>query len=202
MEISFVKTENKEGCPYFQVREESGLTINFDYFLETEELWQGLSLDTFEFLLLENPFYNAESNVFELKMDEIDERLGFLIPINALLSNDGNFNKILCNYAFGAFWYLLSKIKKLREYSNNLSDYFRETLIVCVLHKRTIQRQIPTFTFDSYLLSFYEKGYSVYTKEPVKLVKGYDYEILISNSRTLHLKKVTNNTINDPFFKD
>lgn len=203
MDITWNPQNEDEEIAFFRVMDESdGLVIDFDYLPNSQKLWEGISLCNFEFILLDSPYYNAESNIYEIEIDKKGERFGYVIPINALVSRESNFKGPLKNYAYVSYWYLLTRINKLKNSKNLLTDYFHENLVVCVLNKETLNRHILDYSPDLYLLSFYEKGYYCCGQNPTKLVKGYDYEKLIKSSNKISINKVKSKYFENEFIKN
>ena len=202
MDIAWNPQSEDEEIAFFRVMDESdGLVIDFDYLPNSQKLWEGISLRNFEFILLDNPYFNAESNIYEIEIDKKGERFGYVIPINALVSCEGNLTGAIKNYAYVSYWYLLTQIDKLKNEKNSLTDYFHENLVVCVLHKETLNRHIQDFSPDLYLLSFYEKGYYRYGQKPTKLVKGYDYDKLITHLGKIYINRGQSKCLENQFIK-
>lgn len=188
--------------PYFEVEDDtSGLNGCFSYRPKSNGLWDDISLDKFECILFDNPHFNKGSNIFEVKIDEIDERIGYMIPINSLLSDDGQFNNNVKNYAYASFWYLLTQIKTLIYDKNELTDYFHDNTVVCILHKDTLNGKFPDFDINNYIIAFFQRGYIIHSNQPVGEIKYYDYEQLIKSKKTLHIKQANSN-LNDSFIND
>lgn len=203
MKITWNPQNENEEIAFFRVTDDSnGLIIDFDYFPNSQNLWDGIQMHNFEFILLDSPYYNAESNIYEIEIDKKRERFGYVIPINALVSCEGYFTGHIKNYAFVSYWYLLSQIDKFQNNKNSLTDYFHENLVVCVLNKETLNRHIKDYSPDLYLLSFYEKGYYRYGQKPTKLVKGYNYETLITTSNKIHIERGLSKCLENEFIKN
>lgn len=203
MDITWNPQSEDEEIAFFRVMDESdGLVIDFDYLPNSQKLWEGISLRNFEFILLDSPYYNAESNIYEIEIDKNKERFGYVIPINALVSCEGYFEGALKNYAYVSYWYLLTRIDKLKNNKNLLTDYFHENLVVCVLNKETLNQHILDYSSDLYLLSFYEKGYYSYSQKPTKLVNGYDYEKLITSLHKIHIDRSQPKCFENEFIKN
>ena len=202
MDITWNPQSEDEEIAFFRITDNgAGTVIDFDYLPNSQNLWEGIHMHNFEFILFDSPYYNAESNIYEIDIDKKGERFGYVIPINALVSCEGNFTGPIKNYAYVSFWYLLTQIDELKNNKNSLTDYFHENLVVCVLHKETLNRHFQDYSPDLYLLSFYEKGYYRYGERPTKLVKGYDYGKLITSSDKIIINSGQPKCLDNKFIK-
>lgn len=202
MEIIWKAKDDNVEISYFEVTDDKGTSVYFEYYHQSDNLWGNIK-DNFEFILLDSPCNNAESNVFEVYIDDINERCGYMLPINAIISKEYHPDKNnVHNYLYASFWFLLNKIYELRSDKNILSDYFHDNLVVCVLHKKTINK-INQFHRDNYIISLYEKGYYNYNEQPSKKVDGYDYDKIITSNNKLKIKSsflTKNQFIKDLFY--
>ena len=202
MNIAWNPQSEDTEIAFFRVTDDrDGLVIDFEYLPNSQNLWEGIHVHNFEFILLDSPYYNKESNIYEIEIDKKGERFGYVIPINALVSREGNFTGVIKNYAYVSYWYLLTQIDKLKIDKNSLTDYFHENLVVCVLHNETLNRYIQDYSPDLYLLSFYEKGYYCYGQKSTKLVKGYDYDKLITNLNKIYINRGQSKCLENQFIK-
>lgn len=198
MEIIWHPSNDNAEASYFEVVDDY-ITIDFEYYHQSCNLWDNNN-NNFVIILLDSPCNNAESNVFEVYIDNIDERCGYMLPINAIISRDnhpkgGNIH----NYLHASFEFLLNRITRLYSDKNMLSDYYHDNLVVCILHKETINK-IKDFSLDNYTLSLFEKGYYYYSKYPFKKVEGYDYDKFISVNNRIKIKSSI--SPNNNFLKD
>lgn len=147
---------------YFRLSNSEDIGINIEYVPLSTSKWDK---DNFVIYILENPYLNAENDVFEVYEEIItSERIGWIFPISVLESNDNDyFNyKNLNDYKYITYKKLFEFDIKLSAEDFNkdfykLADLFKDT-IICILCKETINK-IPDFNFDDYLLSLYNYGY-------------------------------------------
>ena len=115
MNIAWNPQSEDTEIAFFRVTDDrDGLVIDFEYLPNSQNLWEGIHVHNFEFILLDSPYYNKESNIYEIEIDKKGERFGYVIPINALVSREGNFTGVIKNYAYVSYWYLLTQIDKLK----------------------------------------------------------------------------------------
>ena len=163
-----VEFKNENNTRYFKVSNNKGIEIKFQYLPSHISNWDS---NVCEIYLLENPYLDAENDVFEVYENTIAERIGWIFPITILESNENDYQeyKNLNDYKYVAYEKLLQLEFKisLKENHNTLyrlSDYFSNA-IICILHKKTIGK-IKDFKFSNYLLSLYKYGYLLLRKTP------------------------------------
>lgn len=139
---------------YLKKKEEN---IPFQYIPDCKNIWNNLSDDAFYIELLNNPYLNRESDVFDIKFDKSDSRGGFLFPIT-LLESEETQNKQLLSYMFVAYKVLLKNMEG--EPTGVLSDNYKDAFILAV-HKETV----PSFYIEEYLISLASYGFYKYQGE-------------------------------------
>lgn len=199
--ISWHQQNENEDDANFQVKDCDENVFYLYYYPPVDGLWNNIKLEDFQFILLDSPYNNAESNIYEIKIDDISERVGYMFPINSLCSNEKHSKSVIDNYSYVSFWYLLTLVDKFEFDKNLITDYFHENLIVCALHKKALFENNIEFNLDLYLLSLFYKGYYLYKREKVSIVKGYDTTKYDCNSDTIHIRKSQSNCIDDTFMK-
>lgn len=165
--LDIVEYLKEEDLRYFRVRNSDNIGINIKYIPLTESNWKKDSCDLFIF---ENPYLNAENDVFEVYEKTIDnEKIGWIFPVTILESNDNDFanTKNLNNYKYVAYQKLLEIDIAIKEKSNpdeyyKLSEIFKDSIVCLLLHKETTQK-IVNFNIENYLLSFYNLGYLLFS---------------------------------------
>lgn len=159
--LNKVEFKEVDGINYFRVFNDKGDDVNFIYASKTYSLWVK---ERFEIYLLENPYLNAENDVFEIYEETLNERLGWIFPIEILETEDTN-RKNLDQYKFIAFHKLLEREIQIsseeinREFLN-ISDFYKDA-IVCIISKDAIDK-IPGFSFENYILDLYSYEYLLY----------------------------------------
>ncbi len=152
---------------YFEVKSSSGdISLRIEYIPITSSKWD---IDRFQIFLFENPYLNAENDVFEIFLDGLSERAGWIFPIAILESNENDYTnyKNLNNYKFIAYSKMLKEIivtingQYSLEYYK-LSDLFGNVMI-CLLSKDFTDK-LTNFDIENYLLSSYSYGYNLHRK--------------------------------------
>jgi hypothetical protein len=200
--IEFVRGEEPR---HFRLSDSKGHEIRIEYFPKSDSIW---TPDRFEIFLFENPYLNAENDVFELFLNTLDTRLGWLFPLATLESNDNNYvdYKSFKHIRWVAYHKLLGLEIKLdyqegrQEY--RLSDFF-PGLIVCILSKDDIAK-VPNFNITDYVLSFLKKDYLIFNGShkgiPV-FDKRQEIQALREGNHIIKLRKSNFNIKKNAFIK-
>ena len=202
--LEFIDTEELK---YFQARNSTNPDkgINIVYIPKITSKWDK---ERFELILFENPYLNAENDVFEVYEQTLNnERLGWIFPITMLDSNDNDFADVknLNNYKFITYQKLLELNKSIPIGTNSgeyykLSDIFKDT-IACVLSKETMNK-IHGFNMNNYVLSFYKYGYLHMggIQKSKKMYDRYDFVTKMrSNRRRVNIVKSNYDVSRDDF---
>ncbi len=144
----------EESC--FQLTKR-GNNIPFQYIPNNKKILPNLKDESFDIILLNNPFLHKEINRFVIKFDDSEERAGFLFPISLLESEEID-DKYLLSYMFVAYRQLLLRIKN--EATGVLSDSFPDAFVLAI-HKPTK----PDFQFKEYVLSLAHYGFYKYREK-------------------------------------
>jgi hypothetical protein len=162
--------------------------------------------------LYDNPYLNAESNVFPVyEHTKKDEKIGWIFPINYLdsdqydnLSDSTNIDL----YKFAAYSKLLTykgaEIKQplLQDSKRyNILDFYDENLIILILHKNTIDKVI-NFKIENYDISLAKIGYCRFNVS--KAIFNSNKNALLYEAKKLKkliLKKSNFNIDENPFVK-
>lgn len=163
----------------------------FEFTPKFEKEWD---YSKYELFLFDNPYFDAENDVFEIYIKNQEGRAGWIFPITLLESNENDYvdYKNLNGYKFVAY-HLLLRSNKLIQIKNNrdnykLTDIFDETTKICLLSKEDINRN-SIFDLNEYLLSYYTFGYSLQHKE-------YNYQLRQRNwFRDIESFRVQNNKL-------
>lgn len=178
------KVEFDEESAIFSVTK--GLeTVPYQYLPNCKNVWSPLRYDDFVVVVLNNPFLHRESDFFEIKFDDSDERGGYLFPI-ALLESEEAEGKQLLSYMLASYGTLLERIEG--ELTGMLSDSFKDAFVL-VVHKPTI----PDFRLNDYLLSLASNGFYTYQGA----IRGAFPALptIMNHSKTLRLSKcIVDNT--------
>lgn len=133
----------------------NGQTIPFRYYPSREGIWPEMKEEDFDIVLLNNPFLHKETDYFEVRFDNSDERGGFLMPISLLESEDVT-DKYLLSYMFISYQILLRRIKEIPS-SELLSEIYSDAFIL-VIHKKTKH----DFRLEEYVFSLAKYGFYDY----------------------------------------
>ena len=124
--------------------------------------------EEFEIYQLTNTSLNAESDIFQVYEEELGGRIGWIFPIQSIMSNDHkkSNDKFFLNYAYVAYNLLLqgevhqdktiSLEKALGECS--LYDFYDDDIIVFVISKNTLPVE-EEFDIKNYITSLSKYGY-------------------------------------------
>lgn len=176
---------------YFELSDvQNSIKIHIDYVLtiyrdnnnNTDHKHEDYSL-----FILKSWVLDKENDIFQVFDKEFYKepnrvRLGWIFPIQALLSNEHQYadNKHFLKYAYVAFLKLLKNEEKYTTFNpqfttitNNyeLTDFYGEDIIILVLSNSSLQK-IDNFQIDNYITSLYSYGY--YFCEPTENLKEID----------------------------
>lgn len=169
--FSTITLVENEPNSYFNLSNNSGDEIHISYIPILDSSWDKENFDVY---VLDNPYLNAENDVFEIYESTLDERLGWIFPITILVSNDNDFSetKNLNKYKFVAQYKLLTDSQSTLQGSSLGNDYlitdiYNESSIICILNKQTTSK-INNFKIHDYILSFYKYGYSFFQNNAIR----------------------------------
>ena len=196
----------EEDVTYFRARNAENIGINVEYIPSATSDWDK---DRFDLFFLENPYLNAENDVFEVYETSLDERLGWIFPVTILESNDNDYKiyKNLNNYKYISYQKLLEQNISIQTQANT-EDFYRlgdifNNYIVCILSKDATNK-IPEFNFENYLLSLYDKGYLLLNDSP-KSKPIYDksefVRLMRADRKRITIKKSNFKICNNEFTK-
>ena len=190
-----------QGEPYFEY-DTNGITLSFEYKPPIKNQWD--NLDDFVVSILENPYLNNESNIFDLYLyDKEEERIGWIFPLNALESDVVESKGNLLNYLYITYQILLNRIEELNSSKCLIGDYYQKDSILCVVHKETANKLSgEEFNIDNYEMSLYMYGYSlIRSEERAKTIPHYihkyDKRIHIKRTKSLCSDSFVNQLINN-----
>jgi hypothetical protein len=204
--LDVIEFITEEDVSYFRVRNSDNIGINIKYIPIIDCNWDK---ERFRMYIFENPYLNAENDVFEIYESSLDERLGWIFPITILESNDNDFvdTKNLNKYKCVAYKKLLEQNITVIQKENSdefykLSDIFKDT-IICLLSNDATSK-IADYNFEDYILSFYDYGYLVFDTIP-KSKSFYDktdfLQVMRNERKRVTLKKSNFNINSNDFTK-
>lgn len=171
----------------------NGQTTPFNYYPSREGIWSGMKEDDFDIVLLNNPFLHRETDWFEVRFDNTDERGGFLLPIE-LLESEEVTDKYLLSYMFISYQILLRQITEIPS-SELLSEIYSDAFVL-VIHKKTKH----DFRLEEYVFSLAKYGFYNYIGQlKVDYPRIYCIE---SHPRNLLLKKSVVDNLSNGYVKD
>jgi F0F1-type ATP synthase delta subunit len=185
------------------------LSISFRLEPKTEYL-----VEDYEIVFLHNPYLNAENDIFEVYLNDPDTRIGWVFPLQALVSDehDKASNVHFLKYAFVAFNKLLLNHENFQinnlNYSPSISlsleDFYPKDLIILIISKDK-KSLVNNFSIEDYLPSLSVFGYYIYkindNKKPInnyQEIEDYFINIRVDRQR-LTLKKMCS-TYSDNFY--
>ena len=134
--------------------------------------------DDFQLVFLHNAYLYAENDIFEIYLHEEDTRIGWIIPLQALMSNehDKSGNAHFLKYAFVAFHKLLKNQEEFESSSPSfsptsnytLNDFFPKDIIILVICNQKIN-VINDFSIYNFLPSLANYGYYTYKPKDNKV---------------------------------
>lgn len=196
---------NEAESQFFRISDLEGHEIRVEYIPNYVSHWDH---EQYEIFLFENPYLNAENDVFELKEKTVSKRFGWIFPISTLESNDNDY------VDFKSFkhirWVAYNKLLRLSiklDYNDSNQDYrltdFYSNTCVCILSKEEI-RLVSGFRIENYILSFLKYDYLLYQTEN-KGVAVFDKKIEIKQLRAenhvIHLKRSNFNIVRNFYTK-
>lgn len=117
------------------------------------------------FNILNSDVLNRENDIFQVYDKQENVRLGWIFPIQALLSDEHDYaeNSFFLKYAYIAIYLLLNKIdeENMRNSSEvlKITDFYSEDAIIFVLCKSNC-KQIKDFNYEDYIVDLFGHGYS------------------------------------------
>lgn len=142
---------------------------------------------------------NKENNIFEVHTKEEKSRIGWIFPIQSLLSKEHKYAKSehFLKYAYVAFLKLLKNEEEYTTFnpeftattnSYELTDFYGEDIIILVLCKSSLEK-IDNFNIKHYMTSLYSYGY--YICKPTENLKEIDtrYDSENPNGKKLIIQK-------------
>lgn len=198
-----------ENGNYYRFKGDTEETINIPIKPLVNSKWQK---DSCEIYIFENKYLDAESDVYEVYVKELNERLGLIFPATILDSEDINSTKNLNDYKSIAYLKLFDQEIEIDITNGIRPEYLISELlgniIICLIHNRSAEK-IGGFRLDEYLLSFYKYGYIIYTGiQRQKTI--YDKTNFVNKMRNerkrVTLSKsafdITNNSFTNSLFKE
>ncbi len=155
-------------------------------------------------------FHNElpENYIFQIYEKSIDQRIGWIFPIQALLSNNHSYAKDehFLKVAYPAFINLISsqniqpqKIPDLKD-EMSLEDFYLNNSIILILDNEEL-KNIKEFNFEDYMPNLYQYGYFVKPNK-IKLHKNVLDEFFEDvSSKKVH-KRLTISSISVNLKKD
>lgn len=205
IKIPYVVFTKSDGESLFSLKDvDSLIDLNINYTLDPQTDYL---VEDYNIVFLHNPYFNAENDIFEVYVNEPDTRIGWIFPLQALLSqeHDKAQNEHFLKYAFVAFNILLLnhdnfKIKE-QNYSATtiytLEDFYPKDLIILIVCKDKLS-QIQNFKISKYLPSLASYGYYKYKiNDNRKPIEGYNdiadyFKELRKNKQRITIKKICN----------
>ncbi|MCW9681081.1 hypothetical protein FJR41_009745 [Dolichospermum planctonicum UHCC 0167] len=170
---------------YFELSDvQNNIKIFIDYVLTLDSEYKP---EDYSLFILKSWVLDKENDIFQVFDKEFYKepnrvRLGWIFPIQALLSNEHQYadNKHFLKYAYVAFLKLLKNQEEYTTFNplfskitNNykLTDFYGEDIIILILCNSPLQK-IDNFQIDNYITSLYSYGY--YFCQPIENLKEID----------------------------
>lgn len=132
---------------------------------------------------------NRENDIFRVFDKQEDISLGWIFPIQALVSNHHEYadNIFFLKYAYVATYLLLDHINEIDHKSSrdfiDLTDFYSEDTMILVLCKSNCD-SIDHFDLWDYIVDLYKYGYSV-TPDQVGTARE------VSVTKNIHLRRIS-----------
>jgi hypothetical protein len=200
--VNFIPSES---C-FFLTNNTSNYRVRFPYKLAYKSDYHYSDYITF---LFDTETY-AENYIFQIYERESDIRLGWLFPLQSLVSQEHEYahNIHFLKYAFVTYFSLLKNENGLpfntlefhESKDFNILDIFGEKTFALTLSKQQITK-INNFNIDNYFPSLINNGFYAKTlnTRPNKLSLGIHN---LSNKSKICLDKISNNLENDIYLKN
>ncbi len=130
--------------------------------------------------ILKSHILNRENDIFQVFEKELKRRIGWIFPIQALLSkeHDKAENRHFLKYSYVAFHKLLLNVEHYKTYipdinskSNyELTDFYGDEIIILILSKSQV-KEIESFNIENYFISLYSQGY--YNCQPTDSITDF-----------------------------
>lgn len=130
--------------------------------------------------ILKSHILNRENDIFQVYEKEVKSRIGWIFPIQALLSNEHNKaeDPHFLKYSYVAFHKLLLNVEQYKTYipdinptSNyELTDFYGDEIIILILSNSEVKK-IESFNIENYFISLYSQGY--YYCQPTDSIKDF-----------------------------
>lgn len=157
---SHVKYDAEEKC--FCVISSKNVRLKCENYLKlnVEE-----NVEDYCFNILNTDILNRENDIFQVYDKQANVRLGWIFPIQALLSDEHDYaeNTFFLKYAYIAIYLLLNNLdeENMRKSSEvlKITDFYSEDAIIFVLCKSNC-KQINDFCYEDYIVDLFGHGYS------------------------------------------
>ncbi len=146
----------------FSLVSEEGICLECEKFLELDDEY---NLEDYCFEILNTKTLNRENDIFQVFDKQVDVRLGWIFPIQALVSNAHDYvdNIYFLKYAYVATYLLLNNIDEENKKNSrgvlNITDFYPEDTIILILCKSNCNR-IDNFCVWDYVVDLFGYGYS------------------------------------------
>ncbi len=208
-EIKLTQLKFIKGTSRFILKDESSKdSFEFKYALEPDIKFKTTDTDFDIYLFHRDAF--ATNDIYQLKIDS--ERIGWLFPIQALLSSEHDYstNENFFPYSFNAYKILLKNsinlpYKKVEaEGQITIENIYGENTIIFIVYKKYL-RELKLnkgiqFKIDDYLLFFYQYGYTLLTTnnfENLYNIRDVTTTFKSFDSKVIKLSKISDDLIND-----
>ncbi|MBJ6146334.1 hypothetical protein [Hymenobacter sp. BT559] len=187
----------------FIMKSSDGILANviFKPTLNSKFSFANINPENFEIILLDNPYFNAESDVFEVHESTVNnDKIGWIFPISYIDSDETDelsLKSTVDLYKASSFINLLKyegagmkfpaiNSPQMDNVNYNISQFFGDNLIILAIHKETINK-IKGFKMSDYMLSLFKLGYSKYGEKSV--IYNSNKKLLTENLKKT--KKIT-----------
>ncbi|MFN4955606.1 MAG: hypothetical protein ACK5F3_16090, partial [Aphanizomenon sp.] len=146
---------------HFELSDSSGTKVYIDYVLTA---YNDYKPEDYSLFIFKSWILNSENNIFQAYEKDINERVGWMFPIQSLVSNEHKYvsNSHFLKYAYVAFLKLLINREQYETFtpylqtidSYRLTEFYGDDIIILVLSNTQIQK-LDNFHIDNYLTSLY-----------------------------------------------
>ncbi len=139
-----------------------GTCLECENFLELDDEY---NLADYSYEILNTKTLNRENDIFQVYDKQVGVRMGWIFPIQALVSNDHDHvdDIYFLKYAYVAMYFLLHAIDEEDRRSSRdflrITDFYPDGAIVLILCKSNCS-SIKDFCIEDYVVDLFRYGYS------------------------------------------
>lgn len=189
---SHVKYDAEEKCFYAVDSKNVCLKCENSLNLNVEE-----NLEDYCFEILNTDILNRENDIFQVFDKQANVRLGWIFPIQALLSDEHDYaeNSFFLKYAYTAIYLLLENVDEENKRNSSeilrITDFYSEDAIILVLCKSNCNL-INGFCYEDYIVDLFRYGYSCVPYSTIGEKDVYEGK-RINKGKRINIRRISKN---------